>query len=619
MTMRVTGGKALPSEVVEQIVTKTDGVPLFVEELTKMVLESGLLQEREERYELTGPLPPLAIPATLHDSLMAQLDRLAGVKGLAQLGATLGREFAYELLQAVSPWDEETLHRGLRLLVAAEFLYQRGLPPQATYTFKHALIQDAAYQSLLRSTRQQYHQRTAQVLEGRFPDVCETQPELLAHHYTEARLHQQAVAYWHRAGEVAIQRCAHVEASAHLTTGLALVTTLPPTSERHQQELALHLALGSALMVSKGFGALEVERAYTRARGLAQQVGDARQLLWALRGLRSFYLVHGQLQAAHELAEQLLRVAESQQDAALLMTAHSGLGPSYFYRGELAAVYTHSQQGYTLYTPERDRALAFLHGVNPGAASLAYAAMARWVLGFSQQALQHSRDAVILAEETRYPASLALPRAHAAWLYQFRHEALGVQAQAEALLTLAHEQGFPLWGAMARILRGWALMAQGQGAVGIAQMQQGLVDYHATGAAMGQTYLRALLVEGYGNIGQVDAGLRLLAESLAVVESTGERVWEAELHRLKGELLLALPAEKDAEAEACFRQALDIAHHQQAKALELRAAMSLSRLWHQQGKRSEARELLAPIYGWFTEGFDTADLQEARALLDELS
>ena len=273
MTGRVAHGKALPPEVVEQVVAKTDGVPLFVEELTKMVLESGLLQEREERYELTGPLPPLAIPTTLHDSLMARLDRLATVKGLAQLGATLGREFSYELLHAVSPWDEATLRRGLQQLVEAEFLYQQGLPPQATYLFKHALIQEAAYQSLLKSTRQQYHQRIAQVLEARFPDICETQPELLAHHYTEAGLLAQAIPYWQQAGQRALERSATLEAVAHLTQGLAVLGTLPDTPARAQQELGMQITLGPALMHTRGFEAPEVTRAYARARELCQQVG----------------------------------------------------------------------------------------------------------------------------------------------------------------------------------------------------------------------------------------------------------------------------------------------------------------------------------------------------------
>src|SRR5438093_6487639 len=272
LTGRVAHGKALPPEVVAQVVAKTDGVPLFVEELTKMVLESGLLQETQGHYALTGPLPPLAIPATLHDSLMARLDRLATVKGLAQLGATLGREFSYALLQAVAPWDEGTLQRGLQQLVEAEFLYQQGLPPQATYLFKHALIQDAAYQSLLRSTRQQHHQHIAQVLEARFPDICETQPELLAHHYTEAGVMAQAVPYWQRAGQRAIERSANLEAVAHLTRGLELLAILPDTPQRAQQELYLQTTLGPALMATKGYSSPEMLQAYARARELCQQV-----------------------------------------------------------------------------------------------------------------------------------------------------------------------------------------------------------------------------------------------------------------------------------------------------------------------------------------------------------
>ena len=285
MTVRVTGGKALPSEVVEQIVTKTDGVPLFVEELTKMVLESGLLREGEERYELTGPLPPLAIPATLHDSLMARLDRLATVKDVAQLGATIGRTFAYELLQAVSPLDGVTLQHGLRQLVEAELVYQRGVPPQATYTFKHALIQDAAYQSLLRSTRQQYHQRLAQVLVERFSETVETQPELLAHHYTEAGLSAQAIPYWQRAGQRALQRSAYAEAIGHLTTGLEVLQTLPDTPERAQHELALHVALGGALIGTKSYSAPEVEHSFARARALCQQLGETPEFFHILYGL----------------------------------------------------------------------------------------------------------------------------------------------------------------------------------------------------------------------------------------------------------------------------------------------------------------------------------------------
>ncbi|HSX81640.1 MAG TPA: adenylate/guanylate cyclase domain-containing protein, partial [Candidatus Saccharimonadia bacterium] len=306
MIGRVAHGKALPGEVVEQAVARTDGVPLFVEELTKMVLESGLLQEREDRYELTGPLPPLAIPTTLHDSLMARLDRLATVKGVAQLGATLGREFSYELLQAVSPLDAATLQQALTRLVEVELLYQRGVLPQATYLFKHALIQEAAYQSLLRSTRQQYHQRIARVLEERFPEVTTTQPELLAHHYTEAGLVQEAPPYWQRAGQQAAERSAHVEAIAHLNQGLRVLTTLPETRERDQQELTLRIDLGKSLIATKGWASPEAEVAYTRAWELCQQMRDTSWVFAVLWGLSQVYMVRADLTKHREVSAQFL-------------------------------------------------------------------------------------------------------------------------------------------------------------------------------------------------------------------------------------------------------------------------------------------------------------------------
>jgi class 3 adenylate cyclase/tetratricopeptide (TPR) repeat protein len=369
MTSQVAHGKALPAEVVAQVVAKTDGVPLFVEELTKMVLESGLLQEWDELYALTGPLPPLAIPTTLHDSLMARLDRLATVKALAQLGATLGREFAYELLQAVSPWEEGTLQQGLHQLVAAEFLYQRGVPPQATYVFKHALIQEAAYQSLLKSTRQQYHQRIAQVLETRFPEVGETQPEVVARHCTAAGQDEAALHYWQRAGQRALQRSAYAEAVAHLTQGLAGLTPLPETPARLQQELDLQVALGPALLVTKGFAAAEVERTYARARELCTQLGDTPQLFPVLRGLIMYYQGRGQLQTATQLGEQLLRLAQIQPDPALRMLAHHQLGMVVFHRGEPASAQTHHTQALTLYTPQAHRALAVRYGGDLGVMS----------------------------------------------------------------------------------------------------------------------------------------------------------------------------------------------------------------------------------------------------------
>jgi class 3 adenylate cyclase len=347
--------KALPLEVVEQVVVKTDGVPLFVEELTKMVLESGLLQEQHDRYDLTGPLPPLAIPTTLHDSLMARLDRLAAVKAMAQLGATLGREFSYELLQAVSLWDEGTLQQGLHQLVAAEFLYQRGLPPQATYLFKHVLIQEAAYQSLLRSTRQQHHQHIAQVLEERFPEVCETQPELLAHHYTEASINAQAIPYLQRAGQRAVERSAYAEAISHLTTALDLLTTLQETRERSQQELVVQMTLRMALMATKGPAAPEVERLNTRAGELCEQVGEPPQLFRVLWGFWLMYNVRGDHQTMRALGEQLLSLAQRLEDPDLLLEAHHALWTSLFSGGELAAARMHQEQGLRLYDPQRHR------------------------------------------------------------------------------------------------------------------------------------------------------------------------------------------------------------------------------------------------------------------------
>jgi TOMM system kinase/cyclase fusion protein len=620
MTSRVAHGHALPPEIVEQIVAKTDGVPLFVEELTKMLLESGLLHEREERYELTGPLPPLAIPATLHDSLMARLDRLATVKALAQLGATLGREFTYDLLQAVAPWDEETLRRGLQQLVAAEFLYQQGLPPQATYRFKHALIQDAAYQSLLRSTRQQHHLYIAQVLEARFPEVCETQPELLAHHYTEAGQSAQAIPYWQRAGQRAIQRSANLEAVAHLTKGLELLATLPDTPDRIQHELDMLTMLGPVLTNTSGPGSPAVEQVYARARDLCQQAGEPRQLFTVLWGLWYFFNTRAELQKAEELGKQLLTLAQQVQDRTLLLEAHHALWPTLFFLGELAAARGHLEQGMALYDLQDHRSHAFLYGGHdPGSCCQSYTGWTLWALGYPEQALKASDRALTLAQELAHPASLAATLSYAAVLHQFRREREAVQQTAEALIALATEQGDAERLARGGILRGWALFAQGQGTEGMVQMRQGLAALQATGGEVRRQLFLPLLAEAYGGIGQSEEGLNVLAEALSAVEKTRGRFYEAELYRLRGELLLARSAEHHTEAETCFRQSLNIARRQQAKSWELRAGLSLSRLWQQQGKGDEARELLAEIYSWFTEGFDTADLQEARALLEELS
>jgi class 3 adenylate cyclase/predicted ATPase len=610
MVEKLTGDQILPAAVVQQIVAKTDGVPLCVEELTKSVVESvGALRE--------APLH-LAIPATLHDSLMARLDRLGPAKELAQLSATLGREFNYGLLHTVSPLDETVLQQGLRQLVEAELLYQRGLPPQATYLFKHALIQDAAYQSLLKSTRQQYHRQIAQVLEEQFTEFKEAQPELVAHHYTEAGLIAQALPYWQQAGERASQRSAYEEATSHLTKGLELLKALADTPKRVQQELRLQLALGIALSPLKGYAAPEVEESYNRALELCRQMGEPPELFQVLMLLGSLYRIRGELKRARGLEEQCLNIAQRVQDPTLLLWAHYVVGETLFHLGELIPARAHLEQGIVLYDPHKHRAMH-----DPGVACLFDAALALWSLGYPDRALKRSYEALSLAQEVSHPFTLALALAFAAGLHLRRGDVGLVQERAEALIRLSTEQGFSYRGAQGIICRGWALSEQGQGEEGIVQIHKGLSAWRATGAGIVVPFFLALLAEAYGKAGQVREGLAALAEALAVVDKTGERVSEAELYRLKGTLTLQYQVQGpnfkiQEEAEECFWQAIEIARRQQAKSPELRAVMSLARLWQQQGKKEEAHRMLAEIYGWFTEGFDTKDLQEAKALLEEL-
>jgi class 3 adenylate cyclase/predicted ATPase len=621
MTAHVAGDKPLSQEVCVQIADKTDGVPLFVEEITKAILESGHLKEVDGHYHLTGSLPSMAIPATLQDALMARLDRLVTAKAVAQYAAVIGRQFAYDLLSTVSQLDAATLQRELGRLVEAEIVYQRGVPPQATYTFKHALIQDAAYESLLKSTRQQYHQRIAQVLEAQFPDTALLQPELVAHHYTEAGLSAQAVLYWQKAGQRAVERSAYAEAITHLSKGLEVLKTLADTPEHLQQELDLQLALGPVLVVIRGPASPAVEQAYARAQELCQQVGETPQHFPVLWGLWRFYNNRAEYQRARALGERLLSLAQQVHDAALLLEAHHALWATLLWSGEFASARAHLEQGSALYDPQQHHAHARLYGHDPGVCGLSCAALSLWSLGYPDQTLQSMREALTLAQALAHPPSLAPALDFATMLHQSRREQQATYERAEALMALATAQGFAQHLALATIMRGWVLAAQGQGAEGTAQLRQGLAAYQATGTERRRPYYLALLAEAYGSIGQTAEGLSLLAEALATVDRTGERGWAAELHRLQGELLLAQAGERQrvSEAEACLHQALDVARRQQAKSWELRAAMSLSRLWQQQGKRAEAYELLAPIYGWFTEGFDTADLQEAKALLEALT
>jgi predicted ATPase len=614
-----TRGKTLPAEVVQHIVAKTDGVPLYVEELTKMLLASPLLREEGNQYVLTGPLRTVAIPETLQDALMARLDQLNTAKEVAQLGAVLGREFPYDLLQAIAPQDEETLQAGLVQLVEAELLYQRGRPPRARYMFKHALIQDAAYASLLKSTRQQVHQQIAGVFKARFPALVETQPELVAQHYTAAGCAEQAIGYWQQAGQRALQRSAHVEAISHLTRGLEILTALPDTPERLQHELLLQTTLGSALVVAKGQGAPDVGQAYARARELCRQVGETPQLFPVLFGLWRFYQVRAEHQTARELAEQCFSLAQRVQDPTLLLEAHFALGVSLLWLGEMAPAHTHLEQGIALYDPQEHRALAFHTGVDLKVWCLSHAAMVLWLLGYADQAVQRNHAACALAQELSHPPSLAAVLFYGAFNHSLCGEAHAAQEQAEATMALASEHGFPQWLTVGTMLRGWALAMQGQAEEGIAQLRQALVTWRTMGAGMAVSHYLVLLAEAYGQAGQAEAGLRLLAEAVVHVDNTGERAYVAEVYWLKGELLLRQAIPDEAQAETCLHQALTIARHLQTKSWELRTAVSLARLWQRQGKRTEARELLAPIYGWFTEGFDTTDLKEAKMLLEALA
>jgi predicted ATPase len=614
----MTDGKAFPPEVLQQIMAKTDGVPLFVEEITKAILESGQLTTVDGHYAVIGSFATFTIPATLHDSLMARLDRLVTAKAVAQYAAVIGRQFPYDLLHAVSHLDEAMLQHELGRLVEAEIVFQRGLPPQATYTFKHALIQEAAYQSLLKSTRQQYHQRIAQVLEARFPALCATQPELLAHHYTEAGLRAQALPYWQRAGERALQRSANLEAISHLTRGLEVLASLPEYPEGAQQELMCLIPLGVSLTATQGFGAPEAGRVYARARALCQQLGDTSQLFQVLRGLQVFHLLRAELQTARDLGEQLLSLARRQQDPLYLMMAHQVLGGVLFWLGELAPAHAELEQGIARYQPQQHRAMAASYGVDNGVVGYCYAAWVLWSLGYPDQAVQRSRVALTLAQEGAHPYSLAFALNWAATLQMLLRQGQATQEWAEATISQTSEHGFPLYLAFSTVLRGWALARQGQRAEGIGHIHQGLAAYRATGAALAQPWHLALLAEAYQHARQTEEGLAALAEALTAVHNTGERVYEAELYRLQGALRLAQSPDYAAEAEACFHRALDVARAQQAKSWELRATMSLSRLWQQQGKRAEGYERLAPIYGWFTEGLDTADLRDAKTLLEEL-
>lgn len=626
MLIQATGGKALPPGAHEYILAKTNGVPLFVEEMLKMVLEAGWVKEQDASYVLVSTLPALAIPATLQASLMARLDQQGPGKEVAQWVATVGHECSYALLTALALLDDATLQHDLAQLVQAGILSQHGVPPQAQYRFRHALIQDAAYQSLLRRTRRHYHRHIAAVLEAQFPETCDTQPEILAHHYTQATCHSQAVPYWRRAGQRALERSAYVEAIQYFSNGLEALHQVTESSARQQDELALHMALGPALMAVQGQTAPEVEHTYARAQALCRQIGNSSQLFPVLMGLWRFYGARAEFGAMQDLTEQLVQIAQDSAEPDLLLEAHMVLGNSLFFRGQFAAARTHCERGIALYQVPQHRLHTVLYGRDPAVVCRSIAGLALWKMGYPEESGRSADAACTLATELAYPMNRAFALCQAALLYQWRREPVQVQALAEEALTLTASYDLGPWLAgQATMQRGWALLMQGHTDAGEAALHNGFMALQRIKALLPWSLTQRL--EAYAHLGQAETGLQLLAQTQSIywqpqadyftqlVAGDTVLVEVPNVYRLKGELLLALPRPDAEQAEQCFQQALQLARRQGAKADELRTAVQLGRLWYKHGKRDDARELLADLYDWFSKGEQTIDLAEAKAFL----
>ncbi len=610
----LTGDQSLASDIIQQVLDKTDGIPLFIEELTKMVLET-------ESSSAESPLPKLTIPTTLRDLLMARLDRLGPAKEVAQLGAALGRAFPHEVIRMVWSLDDQALQHGLEQLGAAEIISQRGEPPHTRWVFKHALIQDAAYQSLLKSDRLQLHAHIARVLEKHFPETVETQPELIAHHYTQAGLREEALSYWKRAGQRAFERSAYVEALEHLGQGLALLKVLPEGAERAEQELEFHTTRGPGLIATKGYADQEVKDTYVRAQELGDQIGQPSRAFSALRGLWVVSEMRGELQTARELGEQLLSMTSSLPDQASLIEVHRACGNTLFWLGEFGLAREHLEHAIALYQPDTHHTLAFRYGSDPKVVCLLYNALTLWLLGYPDQALGQCEEAL----RTAHLHSLAAAQNWTAMLHQIRGDLSASNEAATAAIAVSQEQGFPHWLAMGQMFQSWAAAMQTPTGDGFARLQKGLAAWRATGSELLRPYFLSLLAEVQQRNGRVADGIDSLDEALRTVEEHGERFYEAELYRRKGEGLLTQEIEgrkvthrglHTSTAEACFQRAIDIARRQAAKSLELRAAMSLGRLWQTQDRAAEARQLVAEVYRWFDPGLETPDLHQARTLLE---
>jgi predicted ATPase len=559
-----------------------------------------------------------AIPTTLQDLLMARLDRLDSNPEIVQLAAAIGREFSYELLSAAASCSEEALQEELAKLVDAELLFARGRPPIAGYQFKHALIRDAAYQSLLKKKRQQFHMRIAEVLEQRFPETCATQPELVAHHFTEGNLPPKAVKYWARAGECAQQRGAVVEAEGHFNRSLVLVRTLPESRERNATEIQLHIGLGVALAATRGTGATEVEATFARAHSLCLQTGLTAELGPVLFGRLRHCMNRAMHGKALELAEELLQFARQGANPGFLVCAHCALGVSLVSQGRHAEALLHLEEVIGVEAIDKLRLTVNRYClIDPWVTAHSFLSWALWYLGFPERAAQHSQQAVNDSESLGHALSLGFALTNASWLQQLSRETEGARATAARALALGTEKCFAGIIAPARVLCGWSLAGIEQTEQTVRAIRQGLDELQAQGAISDRCDLLILLAEACARTGRPKEGMEALAEAQKFADATGQRLWEPELHRLKGELLLQHDPMAAQDAETYFHQAMKLARTQQARSLELRAAMSLARLWCQQGKSKKAGELLAPVYASFTEGFQTYDLQMARVLLEQ--
>jgi class 3 adenylate cyclase/predicted ATPase len=615
----VTKGKALPDSVVAQVLAHADGVPLFIEELTSTLLESGALRETRDAYALDGPLPPLAIPTTLQASLAARLDRLASVKDVAQIGAVIGREFSHELIVAVSALDPTDLDTALERLTASCLISRRGTPPDATYSFKHALVQDAAYATLLKSRRRQLHASIGKVLIERFPALAEGQPEVVAHHFAEAGLASEAISYWQKAGERAVKHSAHVEAVKHLTQGMGLIELLPASPERDRKELALHLALGPAITATKGYSAQETMHVYSRARDLLRDSATIAEQMIALWGLWNVHWGRAEHIAGLDVAKQCLALALRHEDTEASALANRMMGITLCLMGAFAEARRHLEGilGFSTASQEVSTYFDLAYGHDNRVVAKSYLARVLWPLGYPEQAATAAMEAVARARVIGHAVTSAVALHAEVVLGAFGGNLQRAATQTDEMVVHCIQHSLASFENWARFYQGAILAQRGDPWHGIEIMRGANARADTMNAKVFRPLRLGYLAAAHANVGQVELGLDLLGEAIQTAEETGERFFQAELYRLRGEMLLRLGQKREGEVE--LERALAVSRRQQARFWELRAATDVARLWRDQGRHFEARHLLASVYEWFAEGFDLPDLVNARTLLEELT